>query len=215
MTDSPLVPRMLRGAIVGVDKFNPLASVVVFQYNPDTMKRRVEARTMGSDEGDRRAALQLTGPPRETISLSIELDQADQPATPITAALGVTPPLAALEMLLYPKADAVMANMAVAVGGVIEVEPVQAPLTLFVWGPNRVLPVRITELSINEEQYDTMLNPTRAPVDLSLSVLTYHDLDFKNPGHALFFVHQIAKEAFATMNVIGSVASLGVSLKLF
>lgn len=215
MSDSPLVPRMLRGAIVGVDKFNPLASVVVFQYNPETMRRRVEARTKGSDEGERSEALRLAGPPRETISLSVEFDAADQLATPITAALGVTPQLAALEMLLYPKVAAVMANLALAGAGNIEVIAPKAPLTLFVWGPSRVLPVRITELSINEEQYDTLLNPTRATVDLNLTVLSYHDLDFTNPGQAIFLAHQIAKEVFATSNVIGSAASLGVSLKLF
>ena len=27
-------PRLLKGAAIGVDPFNPLASVVVFQYNP-------------------------------------------------------------------------------------------------------------------------------------------------------------------------------------
>jgi hypothetical protein len=30
----------MKGAIVGVDAMNPLASVVVFQYNPDTMTHR-------------------------------------------------------------------------------------------------------------------------------------------------------------------------------
>jgi hypothetical protein len=38
MSSFPGSPRLVKGAIVGVDPFNPLASVVVFQYNP-TMTR--------------------------------------------------------------------------------------------------------------------------------------------------------------------------------
>ncbi len=212
MSDSPLVPRTLPGAIVGMDPFNPLASVVVFQYNPETMRRRVEARTMTSDEGERTEALRLAGPPRETISLAIEFDDRDRPATSIGTDRGVTPQLAALEMLLYPKVATVIANMALAAAGNLEILPPKAPLTLFVWGPSRVLPVRVTGLDITEEQYDTRLNPLRAKVDLDLSVLSYHDLDFTNVGQAIFFAHQVAKEVFATQNVIGSAATLGVNL---
>lgn len=40
MTTFPNFPRLMKGAIVGVDPMNPLASVVVFRYNPDTMTRR-------------------------------------------------------------------------------------------------------------------------------------------------------------------------------
>jgi len=39
MTTFPNSPRLLKGALVGVDPFNPLASVVVFQYNPETLTR--------------------------------------------------------------------------------------------------------------------------------------------------------------------------------
>lgn len=213
MSDSPLSPRMLRGAIVGMDPLNPLASVIVFQYNPDSLTRRVEARVAQNEQGDRGEALRLSGPPKETISLSIEVDQADQPAATGAALLGVHPPLAALEMLLYPKTIAVVANLALAAAGNIEILAPEMPLTLFVWGPARVVPVRLTSLSITEEQYDTLLNPTRAKVELSLQVLSYHDLKATSAGHALFLAHQVAKELLATSNVIGSVASLGVSVK--
>ena len=39
MTTFPNAPRLLKGAIIGIDMFNPLASVVVFQYNPETLTR--------------------------------------------------------------------------------------------------------------------------------------------------------------------------------
>jgi hypothetical protein len=49
MSSFPGSPRLLKGAIVGVDPFNPLASVVVFQYNPDTMTRRLEPRAVAAE----------------------------------------------------------------------------------------------------------------------------------------------------------------------
>jgi hypothetical protein len=35
---------LIKGALVGVDIFNPLAGVLVFQYNSDTMTRRLVDR---------------------------------------------------------------------------------------------------------------------------------------------------------------------------
>jgi hypothetical protein len=217
MTSFPGSPRLLKGAIIGFDAANPLASIVVFQYNPDTLTRRLEPRTMGGTEGDKSEALRLTGPPKETITVSIEVDAADQLelGDPVAAAAGVNPPLAALEMLLYPKSATVIANAVLAQIGNIEIIPPEAPMTLFVWGPARVLPVRISSFSITEEAFDTLLNPIRAKVDLTLYVLSYADLKVTHPGYNLFMAYQIAKEVMATTNTVGSVQNTGASLKLF
>jgi hypothetical protein len=130
-------------------------------------------------------------------------------------ATGVNPPLAALEMLLYPKSATVIANAILAQVGNIEIIPPEAPMILFVWGPTRVLPVRISSFSITEEAFDTMLNPIRAKVDLSLYVLSYADLKVTDPGYTLFMAYQIAKEVMAVTNVVGSIQNTGASLKLF
>jgi Contractile injection system tube protein len=217
MTSFPGSPRLVKGAIVGVDAMNPLASVVVFQYNPDTMTRSLEARsTGGGDTSDRSEAFRLTGPPKETISLNIEVDATDQleQANPLALIAGISPTLSALEMLLYPKSLTVIANSTLAHAGNIEIIPPEAPLTLFVWGATRVLPVRITGLNITEEAYDPSLNPIRAKVDLKLTVLSYMDLKITNPGFSLFMVHQIAKEVMATSNVAVSTQNLTTSIKL-
>jgi len=219
MTTFPGSPRLLKGALVGFDKKNPLASIIVFQYNPDTMTRRLDVRASGnSDNSDRSESLRLSGPPKETITIAVEVDATDQleRVDPITIASGVGPPLAALEMLLYPKTAVVTANLAAVQAGIIEIIPPEAPLTLFVWGPARVLPVRITSFSITEEAFDTLLNPTRAKVDLSLQVLSYYDLKTSNPGFSLFMAYQIAKEIMATTNTgSNNVQNIGASLKLF
>lgn len=213
MTTFPNSPRLLKGAIIGVDPFNPLASVIIFQYNPDTLTRTITAQTTGSDNADRSEALRFKGPPKESIRLDVEIDATDQlerekfPAT----SMGIYPTLASLEMLLYPKSAIAIANEVLANIGIIEVIQPEAPLTLFVWGAKRVLPVRLTQFSITEEAFDTNLNPIRAKVSLDLNVLTYQDLGLLSVGGALFMAHQVAKEVMATIGGVGNLPSVSAS----
>lgn len=44
MSTFPGSPKTQKGAIVGLDPINPMASVIVFQYNPDTLTRAQRAR---------------------------------------------------------------------------------------------------------------------------------------------------------------------------
>lgn len=121
MSAFPGSPRLLKGTIIGLDPFNPLASVIVFQYNPDTMTRRLDARSTGATEGaDKSKAFRLSGPPRDTITLNVEVDATDQleQADPLAVSSGVYPALSALEMLLYPKSAKVTAVL-----GNIEIIP--------------------------------------------------------------------------------------------
>jgi len=197
----PGSPRLVKGAIVGLDPLNPLASVVIFQYNPDTLTRSVQARAAGGGDTAQSEVLRLKGPPEETIRLDVEIDATDQMerGDAITGQFGVAPAVASLEMLLYPKSATVIANEVLAKLGIIEVVPPEAPLTLFVWGLKRVLPVRITELTITEEAFDPSLNPIRAKVGLSLRVLSYDDLGLLSVGGGLFLAHQVVKEVMATI----------------
>lgn len=216
MSTFPGSPRLLKGALIGVDPLNPLGSVVVFQYNPDTMTRKLEPRAV-SAEGDRGEAFRLTGAPKETISLSIEIDATDQleQANPLAIASGIYPTLAALEIMLYPKSAVVIVNDVLSVIGTIEVIPAEAPMTLFVWGPQRVLPVRVTSFSITEEAHDQLLNPIRAKVELSLAVLSYQDLPLLSAGRVLFLAHHIVKEVMAATNLFSNAQNVGQGLKLF
>lgn len=217
MTTFPRSPRVFKGAIVTIDSLNPIPGVIVFQYNPDTMTRKLEARsTGGGDNNDRSEAFRLTGPPRETITLSVEVDAADQLeiGNPTAITAGVYPALSTLEMLLYPSSGKIIANTALAQAGTLEIIPPEAPMSLFVWGPQRVLPVRLTSFSITEEAYDPLLNPIRAKVDLSLQVLSYSDLKMTHAGYYLFMAYQIAKEITAAANLVNSTVDLGFSLKI-
>ena len=217
MTTFPGSPRLTKGLLLGVDPANPIASVIVFQYNPETLTRTLQAQASG-DNGAPSEAMRLTGAPVETLKFDVEIDATDQleKADSITTTLGIHPQLAALEMLLYPKSALVIANTVLLALGTLEVIPPIGPFTLLILGLKRVLPVRLTEFSITEEAHDVNLNPIQAKVSLGLRVLSYNDLSLTNPGYYIFLAHQIAKETFAS---IGSVRNLGEvfkgSVKLF
>jgi hypothetical protein len=213
MTSFPRSPKLLKGAIIGVDPINPLANVVIFQYNPDTLTRTITAQTTSGENSDRGEALRFKGPPKESIRLDVEIDAADrleQAKFPATS-MGIYPTLASLEMLLYPQSTKVVADEILLRLGVIEIIPPEAPLTLFVWGAKRVLPVRLTQCTITEEAFDPDLNPIRAKVGLELNVLNYHDLGLLSAGGSLFMVHQVMKEVMAAINGVGTLPSASAS----
>ena len=206
MTTFPGSPRILKGALVGVDPSVPVPTVIIFQYNPDTLTRTLRPRAPGGDAA-RSEVQRLTGPPEETIKVDVEIDATDQleKNDAIAGSLGIYPQLSALEMLVYPKSALVIANTALLAAGTIEIIPPDAPLTLFIWGAKRILPVRITDFSITEEAHDQALNPIRAKVGLGLRVLSTNDFSVTDPGYYVFLAHQVVKE---TLSVVGTVSDL-------
>jgi Contractile injection system tube protein len=207
---SLVYPRVVSGALVGVHPDDPRPTVILFQYNPDSLSRTLQPQ-MGAEGGDKSEQLRLKGAPVETIKVDIELDATDRLERNEREAreLGIHPQLAALESLVYPRAQHVITNTRLLALGTIEILPPVAPLTLFVWGPKRVLAVKLTELAITEEAHDAKLNPIRAKVSLGLRVLTYSDLQIAHPGYSLFLAHQVAKEALARTGGSGSLADVG------
>jgi hypothetical protein len=202
----PGSPRILKGALVGIDIFNPVPSVVVFQYNPDSVTRTLQAQTAG-ESGARSEVTRLKGAPVENIKLDVEIDATDQlEQGGLATSLGIYPQLSSLEMLLYPRSALVIANTVLMAVGTLEIVPPTGPLTFLVWGLKRVLPVKLSEFSITEEAYDVGLNPIRAKVSLGLRVLSYNDLSITNPAYYVFLTHQIVKEAMATIGTATNIA---------
>ena len=158
--ESLVYPRVISGAIVGIDPTDPKPLVIIFQYNPDSLSRTLQPQ-MGAEGGDKTEALRLKGAPVETIKVDIELDAADQLERDDRTArdMGLYPVLSALEMLIYPRAQRVITNTQLLALGTIEILPPVAPLTVFVWGPKRALPVKLTEFTITEEAYDLQAEP--------------------------------------------------------
>jgi hypothetical protein len=209
-----LQPRLLKGGLVQIDPdTSKVLRVIALQFNPDSVSRSVQLQSTG-ETGDRSEALRLKGAAVETFKLEVEIDATeflDDPESNATAvAVGIHPQLAALEELVQPRADALQANDALAASGVLEVLPLEAPLTLFVWSKQRVVPVRVTDLSITEEAFDVALNPIRAKVSLGLRVLSVDDLGFKHRGGTLYMAYLRNKEALAGLAASVPLSQLGV-----
>jgi hypothetical protein len=215
MTSSfPGSPRLLKGGLVLVDPdTSQVLRVIALQFNPDTLSRTLQVQASG-ESGDRSEAMRLKGAAVETIKVEIEIDATDyldDPDSNRTAVdLGIQPELAALESLVQPRADALQANDALAGAGVLEVLPLESPLTLFVWSKQRVVPVRVTDLSVTEEAFDVALNPIRAKVSLGLRVLSVDDLGFKHRGGTLFMAYLRNKESLAGQASPVQLGDLGV-----
>jgi Contractile injection system tube protein len=209
-------PRVLKGGIVLLDPASGrVQRVITLQYNPDSVTRTLSVRAMGGEQGDRSQALRIKAPPTETISLEAEIDATDQlefpDRFPDAVSTGIHPQLAALETMLSPTSAQLAANDAKASSGTLEVVPMEAPLAVFVWSAQRIVPVRLNEMTVTEEAFDPNLNPIRAKIDLSFRVLTVDDLGFRHRGGTLFLAQLRRKEALSARSAPGSFATLGIT----
>jgi hypothetical protein len=140
--------------------------------------------------------LATSGVPSERFSFTLILDSdeqlADAALNPITDSqaklFGIYAQLSALEMLQFPvtTAAAVLVGQVSAAADAaglgqsacqsISVPVSEVPVVLFVWGLQRIVPVRVAGLTVKETLYDVLLNPTHAEVEISLTVLTPDEL---------------------------------------
>jgi hypothetical protein len=192
-------PRLIKGGLVVLHpETGALLQRVVLQYNPDQITRTLQLGGGGpNDIGPLRTRL----PPVETIKLEAELDAADfmergQPR-------GIGPQIAALEGLVYPRTAELRELERLAAIGTLEIFAPDPPLTLFVWSARRIVPVRLTELSVTEEAFDPELNPIRARVGLGMRVLSVEDLGMTHRGGGLYMVYQRNKERLAALAPAG------------
>ena len=216
MSAFPGSPRILKGGIVLIDAASSaVLRVIALQYNPDSITRSLQVQAVSADGGDRSEVLRLKGPPVETIRLEAEIDATDQlefpEQNPVATQTGVFAQLAALETMIYPTSAQLSANDALAQAGTLEIIPMETPLALFVWSETRVLPVRVTELSITEEAFDTALNPIRAKVSLGLRVLSVNDVPSGHKAASLFMSYLQNKERLAGMAPAAPLAALGIT----
>ncbi|MDR6951257.1 hypothetical protein J2X65_000605 [Ancylobacter sp. 3268] len=214
MTSFPNSPKLIKGGIVQVaPEGAAVQRVIALQYNPESVSRSLQVQGVG-ENGQRAEALRLKGPAVETIKIDAEIDATDQlefpQANPAATGFGVFPQLAALEVMVYPSSSQLQANNARAASGTLEIAPMEAPLTLFVWSKNRIVPVRITEFSVTEEAFDANLNPIRAKVSLGMRVLSVDDLGFAHRGGSLFMSYLQAKEQMAARAAGSSLGLLGI-----
>jgi hypothetical protein len=215
-SDFPGSPRFLKGALVVFETKLPIpTNLIAFQYNPDQVARTFEQQQSSGDPRKTSGDTQHLLAPTEKLRMTVELDAADQleDANPLAIATGLHPSLAALELLLSPPSTDIILGKVLAAVGSSKIAPAKVPMVLLVWGPLRVIPVRVESVAITEEAFDQLLNPIRAKVDLGLRSLTSKELKKAGaPFDTIATVNLIAKEVMAHLQAIGSVAEIGGSI---
>jgi hypothetical protein len=176
-------PKLLKGAFVDSNllAFPPL--IVPFQFNPDIMTRKKSSqvrtpRTRAGREDQTpknesmgEAQTTLTSP--ETLTFDIRLDATDalDAGDPIAGELGVLPALSALELMILPRSQSVFAGLLGLSANFGFGNRYTTPVLIFIWGRQRIYPVRLTDLSIQEMEYNPVLNPTRVTASVSIQVI--------------------------------------------
>ena len=214
MSSNPKANWRVPGAIVQwtAAAIIPIPTIIVFQYNPESISRTLqpfeEPDSNRSGSATRIAALKAVGAqtqptdPTETISLSLYLDASDplNDGWPIAIPFGVQDRLSALEQLMYPATNsalgqlvnAISSSLASSLKSITSSATVETiPLTLFIWGPGRIVPVRMTTFSVEEQQWNQLLYVQRAKVNVSMRVLT--DTEIENTGMSSMQGKDIAK----------------------
>jgi len=220
-------PKILRGAFVefGIS-LPPL--IVVFQFNPLTISRTRTAsvdqpRTPRKRGAQNMSLLQQVSPDsltdvrgkqvikvnEETLSFDIRLDATDKldEGDGLTEQFGIAPQLSTIELMMVPKGQGLLgaaASMLLGAAGAkfsFVDDARNPPVTLFIWGRKKVMPVNITSMQIKEEEFSYELNPTRAVVSVSLQVI-------EGPN-APFLYTKALKEVMSLTNLanIGDIAN--------
>jgi hypothetical protein len=208
---------MLRGALIeyGAGLVGPIPNVVIFQFNPESLSRtlQIPSRPTGATQRETTQAGEKTF---EKISFKAHFSAANMLADDKVLArmFGIGPQLSALEKMVQPSAklagllgaalDAIGDAVGLGGGDQPPAQPIpreKFPRTLFIWGITRVLPVTIDSLTISELEYDALLNPLRAEVDLALTVIAVDDCSDDVLAKGALEYTTMAKEAQAIANL--------------
>ena len=142
----------------------------------------------------------------ETLSFELRLDATDalDAGDAVASVFGIAPALSTLELMTYPKDGGVLRE---AIGSLLGAKkgyqftpPENPPMVLFLWGVQRVLPVNIESMTITETEFDRLLNPIRATVAVSLTVI--------EGRNSVFRYSQAAKETMSVINAAQVVTDL-------
>lgn len=238
-----MAAKFIRGALVEFMPtfLIPMPNIIIFQFNPETMTHswtQPQAASSGTSSrgGGNANPLAVSGLPGESFSFTLVMDTVDMIAdgSPIAEGIakvsGVYTRLAALEMLQYPTGafgggllGSVSASVSIggaSIGGSASasaaqrpVPSMQVPTVLFVWGPGRIVPVRVTNLSITEKLYDSLLNPIHAEATIGLRVLTPDELKHVTGplgelAKVAYTYSQGLRQALAVANLANSAESI-------
>lgn len=153
---------------------------IEFQFNPDSLKRTLKIVPLqegpgqegggGGGAGGGQASSNRATDPRdlkndahlgESISITAYFDGKEDYFHG-----NLIPVLSALEKLMEPVETKQSETAADHVN-----PPKVLPMVFFWWGEKRILPIKITQLSITETEFTPNLNPIRAEVSLEMELL--------------------------------------------
>jgi hypothetical protein len=165
-------------------------STIEFQFNPESLKRTLKIVTPQEKPGGRNRGENRQADPRdlktdshigESISITARFDNKLGDGTPIMDEARnellekedlryfnshLLPVLSAIERIMEP-VNTDLNKTAKAHKN----PPKVLPLVFFWWGEYRILPVKITQMTINETEFSPELSPIRAEVNLEMEVL--------------------------------------------
>jgi hypothetical protein len=216
----------LRGALVEFmpTMLIPIPNVIMFQYNPETMTHtwtqpQAAQAAAGAPPGN---PLAVRGSPGEAFGFTLAMDATDPIAdgavgSTLAKISGVYSRLAALEMLIHPSKstteDGLLGLVTSAIAKAAKKDTSRKipanglPIVLFIWGPGRIVPVRVTSLTITEQRYDTLLNPIHAEAQLGLQVLTSEDVNAAK-GDTLTAIAKAANSYTDSLRQVLAIANL-------
>ena len=176
-------PKFLKGALVQLveDIVGVVPNVIPFQYNPEKLSHTLTPwNPFEVDQTQRGAQAPNVQPfdPKESWNLTLEIDATDdlEDSQPVAVTVGIADRLAALKKLTLPSqgliGDLVASAQALAGNANQQAVRPTVPVVLFVWGPGRIVPVRVTSFSVEETLFSPALYPIQATVTLGLEVRT-------------------------------------------
>lgn len=158
---------LIKGALVLINRTNATQkSTIPFQYNPESLTRSLSPRYYKS-QGDR-----FTGPAAQSIDVTVRLENSNNGGTDPN---GILPQLAALEMMINPSSTDLNTYSQDVKSNKLQAVPPLAPRVLFIWGENRVLPVRLTSISVTETMFNNNLTPVIADVGLKMELYPFEE----------------------------------------
>ncbi len=215
---------LLRGALIeyGTDLIGPIPNVVIFQFNPESLSRslQIPPRPTGATQRETTQAGEKTF---EKISFKAHFSAANMldEDKALAKLFGIGPQLCALEKMVLPSSklagligkalDAIGSALGIGGGGDPPAQPIpreKYPRILFIWGLTRILPVTIDSMTISELEYDALLNPLRAEVDLQLSVIAVDECSGDMLGKGALEYTTLAKEAQAIANLANTAGQI-------
>ena len=186
---------VLRGFIANIEVIPPL--IVTFQFNPESISdnkvvnyENAQAELCGTAPDK-----EYTGGGDRTISFKLNLhglEQGTNPLNPIGFDNGISTELAKLRSFLYPASDAwSMVGLLSDEGGRL----LKAPPTCFFGYGAKILECVVTDMTINETQFNSFLAPVRAEVDITLKVI-------EREGHPLYEADKQRRNILATLGML-------------